>query len=33
MDNFVKLVMFAAALYGMYHAGKTAWRLGNQLFG
>ena len=33
MDNFVKFPMFVGALYGVYRSGKTAWRLGTELFG
>lgn len=32
MDNIVKFLMFAGALYGAYRSGKTAWRLGTELF-
>lgn len=28
-----KLVLFLLAVYGTYHSAKTAWRLGNELFG
>jgi hypothetical protein len=33
MENFGKLVLFLIAVYGAYQAIKTAWRLGNDLFG
>jgi len=33
MDDFIKLLMFLAALYGAYHSARTAWRLGAELFG
>jgi hypothetical protein len=33
MDDFIKFLMFVGALYGAYHSGKTAWRLGTELFG
>lgn len=33
MDNFVKFLMFVGALYSVYRSGKTAWRLGAELFG
>jgi hypothetical protein len=28
-----KLVLFLLAVYGTWHSAKTAWRLGNELFG
>lgn len=33
MDEFIKLLMFMAAVYGAYQSVKTAWRLGAELFG
>ena len=33
MDDFGKLLLFLGALYGAYHSARTAWRLGNELFG
>jgi hypothetical protein len=33
MDDFVKFLMFVGALVGAYHSGRTAWRLGTELFG
>jgi hypothetical protein len=33
MEEFIKLLRFAGALFGAYHSVKTAWRLGTDLFG
>jgi hypothetical protein len=33
MGDFVKFLMFVAAVAGAYHSAKTAWRLGGELFG
>lgn len=33
MNDFGKLLLFLLAVYGAYQAIKTAWRLGNDLFG
>jgi hypothetical protein len=33
MDDFIKVLMFVAALYGAYRSARTAWRLGTELFG
>jgi hypothetical protein len=33
MDDFGKLLLFLSALYGAYQSARTAWRLGNELFG
>jgi hypothetical protein len=33
MNDIAKLALFLAALYGMYHSARTAWRLGTELFG
>jgi hypothetical protein len=31
--DMAKLLLFLLAVYGTYHSAKTAWRLGNELFG
>jgi hypothetical protein len=33
MNDFGKLLLFLAALYGTYHSARTAWRLGTELLG
>jgi hypothetical protein len=33
MNDFIKFLTFVAALYGAYHAARTTWRLGTELFG
>jgi len=33
MNDFLKLIAFMIAVYGAYHAVRTAWRLGTDLFG
>lgn len=33
MDDLLKLLLFAAAVYGAYAAVRTAWQFGNDLLG
>jgi hypothetical protein len=33
MEDLIKFLIFAAALYSAYRSVRTAWRLGTELFG